>query len=142
MTENASAAALSPAPRISKWWSLVVLALGLAMIVMDGTIVAVALPTIIDDLHLNITDAQWVNSLYAIVFAALLLTTGNLGDRLRRPTRESRPRRGHPSVVGGFRLSHSMGDARRARVPHSWTSRLSAGTAGFTPKDLRTQCCE
>lgn len=84
MTENASASALSPAPRISKWWSLVVLALGLAMIVMDGTIVAVALPTIIDDLHLNITDAQWVNSLYAIVFAALLLTTGNLGDRLGR----------------------------------------------------------
>lgn len=54
------------------------------MIVMDGTIVAVALPTIIDDLHLDITDAQWVNSLYSIVFAALLLTTGNLGDRLGR----------------------------------------------------------
>lgn len=69
---------------MSKWWGLVVLALGLAMIVMDGTIVAVALPTIIDDLHLSITDAQWVNSLYSIVFAALLLTTGNLGDRLGR----------------------------------------------------------
>ncbi|WP_186628179.1 MFS transporter [Rhodococcus sp. BP22] len=84
MTKSEKAIAVPAAPRVSKWWSLVVLALGLAMIVMDGTIVAVTLPTIIDDLGLNITDAQWVNSLYSIVFAALLLTTGNLGDRLGR----------------------------------------------------------
>ncbi|WP_051461332.1 DHA2 family efflux MFS transporter permease subunit [Tomitella biformata] len=84
VTETPVSSELSPAPRVSKWWGLVVVALGLAMIVMDGTIVAVSLPTIINDLHLDITDAQWVNSLYSIVFAALLLTTGNLGDRLGR----------------------------------------------------------
>lgn len=70
--------------RPSKWWALVVLATGLAMIVMDGTIVAVSLPTIIDDLHLDLTDAQWVNALYSVVFAALLLTSGALGDRFGR----------------------------------------------------------
>lgn len=66
------------------WVGLGVLAAALAMIVLDGTIVAVALPAIIADLHLDLTDAQWVNSLYAVVFAALLLTAGRLGDRWGR----------------------------------------------------------
>ncbi|MEZ5212144.1 DHA2 family efflux MFS transporter permease subunit [Gordonia sp. (in: high G+C Gram-positive bacteria)] len=67
-----------------RWWALGVLSLGLAMIVMDGTIVAVSLPTIIDDLHLDLTDGQWINSLYSIVLAALLLTAAALGDRFGR----------------------------------------------------------
>lgn len=67
-----------------RWWGLGVLALGLSMIVLDGTIVGVALPRIIEDLQLTLTDAQWVNSLYAMVFAALLLTVGRLGDRYGR----------------------------------------------------------
>lgn len=67
-----------------KWWALAVLAAGLAMIVMDGTIVAVALPTIIGALDLDLTQAQWINSLYSVVFAALLLTSGHLGDRFGR----------------------------------------------------------
>ncbi|GAA3617437.1 DHA2 family efflux MFS transporter permease subunit [Marihabitans asiaticum] len=54
------------------------------MIVLDGTIVAIALPTIITELDLDLTDAQWVGSLYAVVFAALLLSFGRLGDRLGR----------------------------------------------------------
>ena len=60
------------------------LATGLGMIVLDGTIVGVALPDIIKDIHLNLTDAQWVNSLYAVLLAALLLSTGKLSDRLGR----------------------------------------------------------
>lgn len=71
-----------PGPR--RWWALGVLSVGLAMIVMDGTIVAVSLPTIIDDLHLDLTDAQWVNSLYSVILAALLLTCAALGDRFGR----------------------------------------------------------
>ena len=63
------------------WAGLWVLAAALAMIVLDGTIVGVALPAIVTDLHLDLTDAQWVNSLYSVVFAALLLTAGRLGDR-------------------------------------------------------------
>ena len=56
------------------------------MIVLDGTIVGVALPTIVRSLHLSLTDAQWVNSVYSVVFAALLLAAGRLGDRLGRRT--------------------------------------------------------
>ncbi|MFZ2530350.1 MAG: MFS transporter [Rhodococcus sp. (in: high G+C Gram-positive bacteria)] len=66
------------------WIGLGVLAAGLSMIVVDGTIVGVALPVIITDLDMDLTDAQWVNSVYSVVFAALLLTAGRLGDRLGR----------------------------------------------------------
>ena len=51
------------------------------MIVLDGTIVGVALPDIIRDLGMTLTNAEWVNSLYAVVVGALLLATGNLADR-------------------------------------------------------------
>jgi len=67
-----------------EWIGLGVLAAGLSLIVVDGTIVNVSLPVIIDELGLNLTDAQWINSIYAVVFAALLLTAGRLGDRLGR----------------------------------------------------------
>lgn len=65
-----------------RWFALYTLALGLAMIVVDGTIVGAALPDIIT--KLNLTDAQWVNSLYSVVFAALVLSTGRLADRIGR----------------------------------------------------------
>jgi EmrB/QacA subfamily drug resistance transporter len=68
----------------SRWLALGVLALGLSMIVLDGTIVGVALPRIITDLGLDLADAQWVNAIYAMVFAALLLTVGRIGDRWGR----------------------------------------------------------
>lgn len=73
----------SPAPTNvrHKWLALAVLAAALSMIVLDGTIVGVALPAIIKDLSLQLTEAQWVNSLYSVIFAALLLTFGKLGDR-------------------------------------------------------------
>ena len=76
--------AQAPAPTSRDWLGLTVLAVGLGLIVLDGTIVGVALPAIIGDLHLTLTDAQWVNSLYAVLLAALLLSTGNLADRLGR----------------------------------------------------------
>ncbi|MGN8026193.1 DHA2 family efflux MFS transporter permease subunit [Microbacterium sp. 22242] len=72
------------APTRREWVALGVLATGLGLIVLDGTIVGVALPTIIDDLKLDLTDAQWVNSLYAVLLAALLLSTGKLSDRFGR----------------------------------------------------------
>ncbi|WP_160149017.1 DHA2 family efflux MFS transporter permease subunit [Arcanobacterium ihumii] len=67
-------------PQAKDWVGLATLALGLGMIVLDGTIVGVALPSIIADLKLNLTDAQWVNSLYSVVFAALLLSVGKVAD--------------------------------------------------------------
>src|SRR5699024_3053463 len=74
----------APAPTRRNWAGLAVLSLSLAMIVLDGTIVGVALPTIIHDIDLDLTDAQWVNSLYAVILAALLLSTGSLADRTGR----------------------------------------------------------
>ncbi|ERS57948.1 MULTISPECIES: MFS transporter [Corynebacterium] len=59
---------------------MAVLSVGLGVIVLDGTIVGVALPSIITDLQLNLTQAQWVNSLYAVLLAALLLSTGKIAD--------------------------------------------------------------
>lgn len=82
MSDTQQAPATSPTR--SDWIGLWVLALALAMIVLDGTIVGVALPVIIADLDLSLTEAQWINSLYSVVFAALLLTFGRLGDRFGR----------------------------------------------------------
>lgn len=72
------------APTRREWLALAVLATGLGLIVLDGTIVGVALPAIIQDLGLDLVDAQWVNSLYAVLLAALLLSTGKLADRWGR----------------------------------------------------------
>lgn len=71
-------------PTRKDWAALAVLATGLGLIVLDGTIVSVALPVMIQDLGMDLTDAQWVNSLYAVVLAALLLSTGRLADRWGR----------------------------------------------------------
>ena len=60
------------------------IALGVAMIIVDATIVNVAIPSMIRDIGLTTTDAEWVNSIYALVFASLLLTTGRLGDIVGR----------------------------------------------------------
>ncbi|OFL71236.1 multidrug transporter [Corynebacterium sp. HMSC063G05] len=69
-----------------RWWGLLVLAVGLGMIVLDGTIVGVSLPTIISELGLDIVGAQWITTIYSVVFAALLLTSGRAGDRFGRRT--------------------------------------------------------
>ncbi|SPT75396.1 Antiseptic resistance protein [Arcanobacterium haemolyticum] len=66
------------------WNILFVLIFGVSLIVLDGTIVAVSLPVIINDLGLTLTQAQWVSSLYTVVFAALLLPMGVLGDKWGR----------------------------------------------------------
>jgi MFS family permease len=70
---------MTAAPR-TRWLGLASLALGLAMIIVDATIVNVAIPSIIEDLGLQLTDAEWVNTVYSLVFAALLVTVGRLGD--------------------------------------------------------------
>ncbi|WEV64140.1 MFS transporter [Bifidobacterium sp. ESL0732] len=62
------------------WNALWVLALALAMIVLDSSIVNVSIPVMIREIGLNLTDAQWVTSLYNIILAALLLPFGKLGD--------------------------------------------------------------
>jgi EmrB/QacA subfamily drug resistance transporter len=75
---DVATAEVTPTP--GKWRAMPFIALGVSMIIVDGTIVNVAIPSIIKDIGLTTTDAEWVNSIYALVFAALLLTTGRLGD--------------------------------------------------------------
>ncbi|MGB3374020.1 MAG: MFS transporter, partial [Microbacterium sp.] len=84
MSASAAPVETETAPSRRDWLGLAVLSIGLGLIVLDGTIVGVALPAIIGDLKLNLTDAQWVNSLYAVLLAALLLSTGSLADRWGR----------------------------------------------------------
>ena len=60
------------------------IALGVAMIIVDATIVNVAIPSIQLDIGLTIPDAEWVTSIYSLVFASLLLTTGRIGDIVGR----------------------------------------------------------
>ena len=81
---SSSASGTTPRPSTKDWVALAVLAIGLGVIVLDGTIVGVALPAIIADVNLDLTDAQWVNSLYAVLLAGLLLSTGKLADRWGR----------------------------------------------------------
>jgi EmrB/QacA subfamily drug resistance transporter len=63
-----------------KWWTLAAVAFGLFMIMLDNTVVNVALPSIERDLHVSIASLEWIVTAYALTFAALLITGGKLAD--------------------------------------------------------------
>jgi EmrB/QacA subfamily drug resistance transporter len=67
-----------------KWWTLVAVAFGLFMIMLDNTVVNVALPTIQKSLNLQISELEWVVTGYALTFGALMLTGGKLADLFGR----------------------------------------------------------
>src|SRR6195256_3884996 len=67
-----------------KWWTLVVGSVATFMLLLDITIVNVALPAIERDLHSSFSDLQWVIDAYALTLAALLLTGGSLADLFGR----------------------------------------------------------
>lgn len=70
-----------PSPSSARrWLGLIAIALGVALIVVDTTIVNVIVPSVIEDLDTTSVQAQWIQESYAIVFAALLLLTGRLAD--------------------------------------------------------------
>ena len=71
-----------PDPR--RWRILGVLCVALFAIVMDNTIVNVALPTLARELHADTSRLQWIVDAYTLVFAGLLLAAGGLGDRFGR----------------------------------------------------------
>jgi EmrB/QacA subfamily drug resistance transporter len=68
----------------SRWLALVVLCTGMLMIILDGTIVNVALPSIKDDLTFSESSLAWVVNAYLIAFGGLLLLAGRLGDLIGR----------------------------------------------------------
>jgi EmrB/QacA subfamily drug resistance transporter len=67
-----------------KWWTLGAVSFGLFMIMLDNTIVNVALPTIQSSLNLQISELEWVVTGYALTFGALMLTGGKLADLFGR----------------------------------------------------------
>ena len=67
-----------------KWWTLGAVAFGLFMIMLDNTVVFVALASIQSDLHISQSELEWVVSGYALTFAVLMLTGGKLADMLGR----------------------------------------------------------
>jgi EmrB/QacA subfamily drug resistance transporter len=72
------------APETRKWWTLASVSFGLFMIMLDNTIVNVALPSIERDLKIDISELEWVVNGYALTFAVLMLTGGKLADLLGR----------------------------------------------------------
>ena len=67
-----------------KWWTLIAVSTATFMLLLDITVVNVALPSIRKDLGASFTDLQWVVDAYALTLAALVLTAGSLADRLGR----------------------------------------------------------
>jgi EmrB/QacA subfamily drug resistance transporter len=67
-----------------RWWILGVLCLSLLVLVVDNTVLNVAIPTLITDLGMSSSDIQWAIDAYILVFAGLLLTAGGLSDRYGR----------------------------------------------------------
>jgi EmrB/QacA subfamily drug resistance transporter len=71
-------------PELRKWWTLLAVSFGLFMIMLDNTVVNVALPSIRKDLGISISELEWVVNGYALTFGVLLLSGGKLADLLGR----------------------------------------------------------
>ena len=89
MTATAVSPALAPFDRTSRgyrlrWYVLAVLCLSLLVIIVDNSILNIAIPTLQDKLDATNSQLQWMVDSYTLVFAGLLLTAGTLGDRYGR----------------------------------------------------------
>src|SRR5258707_513950 len=84
MPEIVSTERQVPDSERSRWIALVVLCAGALMIILDMTIVNVALPSMQHDLHFSQSSLAWVVNAYLITFGGLLLLAGRLGDLLGR----------------------------------------------------------
>jgi EmrB/QacA subfamily drug resistance transporter len=67
-----------------RWWILGVLGVAQLMVILDGTIVNIALPSAQNDLHFSIADRQWIVTAYSLAFGSLLLLGGRIGDMVGR----------------------------------------------------------
>ena len=98
-------AAAPAAPQSSKrWWTLAVVALAQLMVVLDATVVNIALPSAQLDLGFSNADRQWVVTAYSLAFGSLLLLGGRLGDLVGRK---------RMFILGlvGFALASAIGGA-------------------------------
>jgi EmrB/QacA subfamily drug resistance transporter len=63
-----------------RWYALLILSLSLMLVIIDGTVVNVAIPTIREDFNASLADVEWVNSIYLLVVASTLILWGKVGD--------------------------------------------------------------
>ena len=112
-----------------KWWTLIAVCVATFMLLLDITVVNVALPDIQDDLNASFAELQWVVDAYALMLATLMLTAGSLADLLgrRRVRPTPRPRARAPLRRRALR-ARAPGRGRRAdseRAPsaHAWPAR-------------------
>ncbi|HSW96544.1 MAG TPA: DHA2 family efflux MFS transporter permease subunit [Candidatus Saccharimonadales bacterium] len=68
----------------NRWFALIFLSLGLAIVIIDNSVLNVAIPYILRDLHTSFDAIQWVISGYALIIATVLITIGRLGDLIGR----------------------------------------------------------
>ena len=112
------------------WMSLIVLCLGTFAILLDSTIVNVALPSMITDLHASLDQALWVVNAYLLVFAALLILASRLGDIFG-------PRRLFTAGLGLFAVASALCGA--AQTPGQLiAARMlqGVGAAALTPQAM------
>src|SRR5258707_15845850 len=106
--DGQAAAASAPDPR--RWLILAVVGLAQLMVVLDATIVNIALPSAQRSLHFSTVDRQWVVTAYALAFGSLLLFGGRLADLLGRKVTFLAGLTGFAaaSAVGGAATSFGM----------------------------------
>jgi EmrB/QacA subfamily drug resistance transporter len=87
-----------------RWWILAVLGIAQLMVILDSTIVNIALPTAQRDLHFSNADRQWIVTAYSLAFGSLLLLGGRIGDIVGR-------KRALITGLVGFALASAIGGA-------------------------------
>ena len=87
-----------------RWWVLAVLGLAQLMVVLDSTVVSIALPHAQSDLHFSNADRQWIVTAYSLAFGSLLLLGGRLADTFGR-------KRVFVTGVAGFAAASAVGGA-------------------------------
>jgi len=99
-----SSATSTPVPHSRRWWTLSVVALAQLMVVLDSTVVNIALPSAQADLGFSNGDRQWIVTAYSLAFASLLLLGGRLSDLIGRK---------RTFIIGliGFALASALGGA-------------------------------
>ena len=117
------------------WWILVIIAGAQLMVVLDTTIMIIALPSAQHSLGFSNTDRQWVVTAYTLAFGGFLLLGGRLGDMFG-------PRRTLMAGVTGFALASALGGASQTTlmlIGAAWAAgplRRAAGALGAVAADV------
>src|SRR5664279_2780966 len=113
---EATAPPKGPSPDPKRYWSLAIIGIAQLMIVLDASVVVVALPSAQHALHISIANRQWVMSAYTLAFGSLLLLGGRIADYMgrRRMFIVGLLGFGAASALGGLAQNSAMLFAARA----------------------------